>query len=59
MTDIQLLHQRHVDKLADIIWWIKGAIDTHGEGFSFDESHLEALIEARLLGMQTEDVFRG
>lgn len=31
------------DKLADIIWWIQGALDTSSLGVAFDQSHIEAL----------------
>ena len=31
------------DKLADILWWIQGALDTDSLTCSFNRSHIEAL----------------
>lgn len=49
----QPLDQEDVDKLADIIWWIRGAqaADPFSDACPFDEYHVRALRRARLLGM--------
>ena len=45
------IEQRHVDALADILWWIQGRIDADCYE-PFDSRHVDALREARIIGMQ-------
>lgn len=52
------MNETQIDKLADVIWWIKGAIESRSlidQGISLDESHIEALREARILAGRALD----
>lgn len=52
------IEQYDSDKLADIIWWIRGfqaATSDDFDEFPFDFGHLEALRKARLLMNKTID----
>ena len=52
------MNQTQIDKLADVMWWIRGAIESRSledQGLSLDGSHIEALRKARIVAMEAND----
>lgn len=50
------MQQEQIDKIADVIWWIKGAMETDPEcRISLNSSHIEALRDARIQLMWERD----